>query len=239
MATVLSSNQEYVERAIYKAIRTVVEEHGYIPDITSFPNTATGASNYKAAVKAIADGVKKFAIEVFGPSNVQSVGNLEVPRIVIKPRRVIEGGIGASVGKSFSDNGDGTFKSYVVQGTSSNIHIEVKLVSNSAAQHRILHAILSASMNSRGYKKTITNQDFFYKYVGYEDSEDLQTGITINTYTYQVEDIDMINEDVIDPAVAKISQIDMEIYTGTYFPTTTHDPLDYAEGDTLTVIPEP
>ena len=237
MAIVLSDVQGLVERAIYKAIRLVVEELGYIPVVTNYTNDEAGQLAYNAAVKAIAASNKRFAIEVFGHSNNQSKGNLAVPRFVLKPRRIIEGGVGYDMGKTLKPNEDedGSYTSYVVQGSSSNIHIELSLVTNTAEQHRKLHSILHYVMGNRGYKITSTNQTFFYRYIGYDDNEELERGLSTNTYTYEVVDVDMAREQIIDEAVAKIVEIDIELYTGTYFPTDTHDIGDYELTDTLEV----
>lgn len=237
MATILSNIQGLIERTVYKALRAVTEEHLYIPDITDYPNTQNGFNDYNDAVKdVVAD--KGYAIEVFGHSNAQAKGQKLVPRIVIKPRRVIEGGIGMDVGKLFKLNaGDASFTSYTVQGTSSNIHIEVHLVSNTAAQHRILHSIMMAALNHRGYLELYDNSaKFFYRYIGYSDEENVVEGILTNVYTYEVVDVDMMQEVIVDAATAKILEITFEMYTGTYFPTSEFEPGDFtiADSDIIT-----
>lgn len=233
MATILSDVQGLVERTIYKAIRAVTEEHGYIPVITSYPNTSIGAAAYQTAIDACVVA-KGFAIEVFGHSNPQAKGNKTIPRIVIKPRRVIEGGIGMNVGTVNELNaGNADFKSFTVSGTTSNIHIEVRLVSNTAAQHRILHAILMAAMNFRGYLNMYTGSgQFFYAFIGYNDEENTIEGIIENTYTYEVRDVDMMQQVIIDANVAKINEITFEIYTGSYFPNEGFTDSDFVLSDT-------
>lgn len=231
--TVLSTVQESIERTFYKALRAVTEEHGYIPDITLFANNQVGQNNYNAAVQAIV-ALKGFAIEVFGHSNSQAKNTKLAPRIVVKPRRIIEGEIGLNSGKTFTLNsGDASFKSFIVPGTSSHIHLDIYLVSNTAAQHRILHAIMMAALNFRGYLETYDNTgQFFYRFIGYEDEENTLEGQMDNIYSYEVVDIDMTQQVEVSGEVAKIVEITNEIYEGTYFPTPGFNSGDYELTDT-------
>jgi len=51
----LSSLQELVELTIFHRLRLEIVSQGYLPDISTYPNTTVGYTNYKAALAAIAN----------------------------------------------------------------------------------------------------------------------------------------------------------------------------------------
>lgn len=230
----LSNSQEKIERALYSTIRALVESEGYIPVIASYPNTQIGSDNYQAAVKTIAAGVKGFAIEVFGFSSSQAKAMLQVPRIVMKQKRMVEGGIGVPAGKSFVENGD-AFDTFAYQGTTTDLHIDISICFNSQAQNRILNAIINKALSMRGYIYLLDGSGyFFYKYIGFDDSPNTIEGIDTHTYTYAITDLQLYKSTSLG-STPKITEITAEIYSGNYFPDGDFNEDDFEEPETLII----
>lgn len=184
--------QEVVERSIYEVIRLELVSRGYLPDITTYPNTTQGSSNYQTAKAAIANA-QGFAAEVFGHGSALSKGPKSTPRIAIIPRRVMPGDIGRSINGVFQvdpSNPDKTIK-IIPPYESSNLHIDVNLASSSAAQDRILHQVIAKVLGVKGFIPRYDDpaQFIFTRQFNFYDLPQDQDGIEEKSYSFEVPDL--------------------------------------------------
>lgn len=211
----LNNIQERIERSFYKSIEAVLVTEGYLPsrNSTDFPNTEAGQEAWDAALKVIANA-KGFATELFGYGSGQSKGLKKVPRIAIITRRVMPGDIGApgTVGFEKDKNDPNTIRKILVDYQTSNIHIDVHLISNSAAQDRFLHAVMHAAI---GNKRHIVffdnpNERFFSEQFNHYDTPDETEGIIEKIYSFEVKDIFLYEEYDSTTNVSLINDITVE-----------------------------
>lgn len=204
--------QERIERSILEAIRLTLVAHGYLPDITTFANTAIGEASRKAALADIQGG----GIEVFGHGSSLSKGIEAVPRIVLITRRIMPGDIGKSVQNTYRV--DPLDPDNVVQFEppyeSSNLHIDIEVVSNKAAHDRILHAILAESIGgTMGFIKVYdsNNERFFIRQFNFYDLPDTENGIEKKVYSYDIPDI-YLTETMVSANVPLIQELTTQLY---------------------------
>lgn len=186
----INNVQERIERSLFEAIRLKLVSHGYIPDIKTFTQDQAGNDSYKAAVASIAG-----PIEAFNSGSALSKGVEAVPRIVCITRRVMPGDIGKRVDNNFRVNPidpDAVIKDEPPY-SSSNLHIDIEIVSNTARQDRIINAILAEAIGgTMGYINvydTTTNERFFIRQFNFYDLPDTENGILKRVYSYEVPDI--------------------------------------------------
>ena len=211
----LSNAQERLERSLFEAIRKVLVEEGYLPDITNaarYPEPFDGVAqaNWQADLKTI-EGNKDFAIEAFNHS--QTKGLKKVPRIVIVPRRTMPGDIGYPMDGVIMQNPNdpNSFVRAQLPYESSHFNIDIHLVSNSAKQDRILNAVLSKAL---GMKRFIPYYDdaetrFLVRQYNYLDIPDPMEGIEEKVYSYELPDVADVPEDY--TPLGLITEITMEL----------------------------
>lgn len=190
----LNNVQERVERSIFLAINKVLVDEGYIPDVANYqPESDANQLAYDAAVDAIV-AAKTFAAEAFGHSVSLAKGNQRVPRIVITPRRIMPGDIGTWINPLYSRdplNPDAIVKTKPPY-KSTNLHIDISTVSGTAAQDRVLNAVLAKALgNGMGYVKVFDSdtETFFIRQFNHYDLPDNEKGIEKRVYSYEVPDL--------------------------------------------------
>lgn len=191
----INNVQERVERSIFEAIRLKLVAHGYIPDVNSFAQTPVGNTAYTAAMQAIVTGGQPDSIEVYNNGSQQSKAVEVVPRIVCVTRRIMPGDIGKRVDNRYTLN---PLDPDAIVDTeppyeSSNLHIDIEVISKSARHDRILHAILAEAIGgTMGYVNvydTKTNERFFIRQFNFYDLPDMENGLLKRVYSYEVPDI--------------------------------------------------
>lgn len=206
----LSTTQTRVERSLFEAIRKVCVAEGYTPDIANTgvygvePYTAAQQTLWNNALTTIA-GTKGFAIDVRGHNLTK--GMKKTPRIEVISRRTLPGDIGSGPERFVFDE----VSSLQLPAQASHFYYDIHLISSSAAQDRILNAILSKAL---GLKKYILWYDdepelFFIHQTSYYDLPDPIEGQEEKVYTYEVPDLYEVIEDIIP--VVPINEIRMEL----------------------------
>jgi len=212
----LSNIQQLIERSIFEAIRKVLINSGYLPDINNYPNTQQGDDQYKAAIDSIAS-VKKFAAEIFGHSSPQSKELKRTPRIVMITRRAMTGDIGNVPIAIYEKNPlapDTRMKIQPDQETA-DLQIDIHCVSSSADQDRVVNAVLAAAIGKRAFLQLYDDptQRFFIRQYSAYDLPDTQEGIIERISSYEIKDLWMFDGVVISTNVPPIKQITAEITT--------------------------
>lgn len=232
MSTLLNV-QEIIERAAYSAIRDVVLEHGYCPDIADYANTSAGQSAYNTEMAAIKTS-KGFAIEVFGTSAPSAKGDIKVARIVVDTLRAFQGTVGEDFGRNYEIKfGTSDYVAHTYNGTRESIQIQFSCISNTIAQDRICNAIIFAALKQRGWIALtgIEQTQAFYEHIYTERDHELDKGLIISDHVYEFRDIIMsapvLGEDIIVP----ISQITFE-----YFTNYLNDQDEYEDTATDTIV---
>lgn len=195
----LSLIQLRIEDSIFHWIRKKIVEEGYLPDITTYPNTDLGTANYNLAKKNILAGPKKFCIEIFNTGSSQSKPALGVPRMVLRHRLNLPGGLGSPDGPNYYlTNGDpqngGSYTVVRFPGRTTDLYYDIHLVSNTAKQNVILHAIVEACLRGARYLPFYDNEQehFYIQHISHRDYPNTTEGIIENIYTFKISDIYMI-----------------------------------------------
>lgn len=211
--------QELVERTIFHAIRTRVVAEGYLPDINSYDvtnsdiNIAKAAqANYRAAVKAIADGPKGFAIEVFNYGPSQHKGTMKVPRIVVDTQAFLPGEVGHDPSLVYEPNG-GNFDGNRFVSLTSNFYYHLRLLGNTTKQIRVLHGIMVSVLPRRGYimwdgdTELRPSGNLLNRYISNVDYSWKDEGIVEKVYRYEIPDVHELDPQTL-ATVVPIIQID-------------------------------
>lgn len=215
----LSDIQSVIETTIFERIRVECVDKGYTPDITNvaYPNNPTGQTAWDTALKTIQTNVG-FAIEVFNNASTQARGQKKVPRIVISPQPFLEGALGGDSSRVYSLQNNGTFNATILPPQTSEYYCNIHLVANTAAQIRILQALLSLAIPVRGYipifdRNTLlfkTENIFIRKLNGYPIPQTAE-GIMEFVYRFQVPDIFEVEERLVAAGLAKLVEIKANI----------------------------
>jgi len=191
-ATALTTIQEVIERSLFERIRQEIVDKEYLPDIAdtiTYTSNQAGWDLWEADIKAIAEGAKGFAIELFNGGASESRGVKKVPRIVIDAGNFLPGALGGDPRRFFEDQGL-TYKALVTPPQTVNYYVSFHLISNSIAQSRILNAILALSVLRRGYIPWYSDasKTFFARFLNYYNQSDNNEGIIEHVYAYEVPD---------------------------------------------------
>lgn len=230
----LSDIQELIERSIFEAIRKEVTDKGYLPDITLFPETAQGASDYFLEIPGIIAN-KGFIIEVVNESSNFDKGIKSVPRIVIKTGSFLSGDVGGDP-LGYFERSDIGYNAKITPPQTSNYYLEIHLVSNTTEQERILNAILSLVLPKRKYLKFYNNlnKSFFIRHINFSEMDDTDHGIIQKVNYYEIPDC-WEHEDIITRTnVSLITRIDLNVNLDKYY-TGTLTVYDTVKGVTNTI----
>ncbi len=209
MSTVtLSTIQELVERSLFERLRLECVDKGYTADITAFPETPAGYAAYQAAIEAIRNSVG-FAIEIFNNQDNQNTGQLKVPRITIVPQPFMEGSLGGDQTRRYVKDGP-AYNAEVLPPQTSDYYCNIHLTGTTAAQMRILNAILSLSVPTRGWIPWLPNTlegNFFAKRIGYFQNAFAEKGATDLVYRYQIPDLFETDCEIVATGLSPLKQI--------------------------------
>ncbi len=193
MATQLTDIWEIVDRSIFEKIRLLLVEHGYLPDITQYPDTDTGVQGYNNRMaQIVAD--KGFAIELFGAASSQKRYSKKCPRIVYTPRRIFAGDLGGGPDVIYESKGQ-TYDGKTRPPQTSELQFDISLVSNEIRQERVMNSIIGLALSKRAYVPFYTNvttgdtEEFFVTQMSYRDVPDTKYGIIEKIYTYKALDL--------------------------------------------------
>lgn len=215
MATELTVIQKRIERSLYEAIRLILVELGYLPDILLYTNDALGQANWAAALSTVKVD-KGFAIELFGVGSSEKKYEKQVPRIVIQHRRFTKGTIGNSP-HEYVRQLDGSYELIKNPTIRSVGFYDVHIVANSAEQERIQHAVVNAALGAMGYilfwDFANDNDRFMIEEVGQADNYDYPEGIMSKVYSYLVPDLQLASSKVVSVA-SSIEEITIEELLG-------------------------
>lgn len=196
MPPILNDIQLRIERSIFEAIRQRIVFHGYIPDITDVKYQGLQPdvfeSTWDADVAAI-ELANQFAIEVFGHGSSLAKGLKKTPRLAIIPRRIMPGDIGTNIDGGFSRDPlapDNTQK-LIPTLQSADLHIDINVVPETAAQDRALNAILGEALSTLKYIPFYDDptETFLIRQFNFYDLPDNRNGISEKSYSYEIPDL--------------------------------------------------
>lgn len=208
----LSNIQEIIERSLYESIRLECVDKGYTPDITTYTQDTAGYQQYLADLDTIRTGVNGFAIEIFNHQDNQNTDELKVPRITIVPQPFMEGSLGGDQTRRYVKNGP-VYDAEALPPQTSDYYCHVHLTGTNAKQMRILNAILSLSMPTRGYLPFLPGTldgNFFLKRVGYFQNHETEKGVTDLVYRYMVPDLFEIECIPLQQGIVPLNQITVD-----------------------------
>lgn len=217
----LSDIQLRVERSVYEAIRLVLVSEGYIPDLnnnTTYPKdgngnlTVIGQQHWDTDLKVI-QTAKGFAIDIFSNSSSKSKGIKKVPRITIEPSIVTDGDLGLPVGTTTFKNplDPNSFVKTINPLESTHLNLEIHLISDTAAQERILNAVLAKVLGIKKYIVLYDSPDerFFIRRANFSQVPDPIEGVSEKVYTYEIQDLYLFSEE--NTPISLMSQFTLEI----------------------------
>lgn len=209
-ATPLTDIQELIERSLFEAIRQEIVDKGYLPDIAdtlTYPDDAIGWAQWETDIAAVVSGMG-FAIEIFGTGNNEAKGIKKVPRVVLEDGNFLPGALGGDPRRFFVDGGS-DYQAKVTPPQTTDFYINFCMVSNTAAQARILNAILALAVPRRGYIPWYTDptKTFFARFLNYYDRTDNDEGIIEHVYAYEIPDAWDHDDVEVIASVAKINEI--------------------------------
>lgn len=215
MPTLLNDVQLRVERSIFEAIRKKLVYYEYLPDITNARYTggtaAQNEANWDTDLAAI-DAAQQFAIEVFDHGSSLSKGLKRTPRLAIIPRRIMPGDIGTNIKGGFSPNPLDPDSTQKLKPTlqSANLHIDINVVPATAAQDRVMNAILGEALGQLSfipmYDDPTGKEVFLIRQFNFYDLPDNRNGISEKSYSYEIPDL-YLYEGQVTTNVPLISEI--------------------------------
>jgi len=219
--TPLSSTQERIERSIFERIRIELIDKGYLPDIDAAPyNTgdAAGQNAWDAQMTVIATA-KKFAIELIGAGSYDKSDEKKVPRIVVQAGEFIEGELGGDQQRSFQLNdAQSAFDVIRRPAAFSDYYTNVHVIANTTEQLRIVQAVLSLAMQTKGYlplydidpRVIQPSGNFFYRKTGAGSLPQPDEGVIEKVYSYVITDVLEQDCPTESDGAPLISQIDFD-----------------------------
>lgn len=223
-ATILTDVQEIIERSLFEIIRLELIDKLYLPDVADdgiYPDTQVGWDQWETDIKAIVDGAKGFAIELFSVGNNEAKGIKKVPRIIIESGNFLPGTLGGDPQRFFKDQGD-DYKALVTPPQTVDFYINFHLVSKDIVQARVLNAILALTVPRRGYIPWYNDgtKSFFARYLNYYDQGDESIGVTEHVYAYEIPDV-WDREDIeVYANIAKVNEITLNTNVQKYMDRT-------------------
>lgn len=223
--TPLSSIQEIIERSLFEAIRQEIVDKGYLPDVSNtvrFPDDQTGWDQWQTDIDDIVTSLG-FAVELFSVGSNEAKGVKKVPRIVLEAGNFLPGALGGDPRRYFVDAGS-EWNAKITPPQTTDFYINFCVVSNTAAQARVLNAILALSVPRRGYIPWYNDatKSFFARFLNYYDRTDEDEGIIEHVYAYEIPDAwDMDDrDDPNHPTIANIDEITLNINVQKYMDRT-------------------
>lgn len=213
---------EALERTVFETVRLVLVSTGYLPDIKNFdvenPNleiAKLAQKSYEGAITTIKNSGKGFAIEIFNYSTTQQRGRLKPPRIIIDSEGFYPGEIGLGTSPRYNRQADGSFLKIETVEQTSDFFFNIRLISNTTKQYRVLEGVKAMTLPRQGYLKWY-NKDFlasgnlFFKYVSFSYQNWENEGIIEKVYRYMIPDAHEVDPNIIG-STAAITQINFDI----------------------------
>lgn len=135
----------------------------------------------------------------------------------------LPGALGGDPRRYFVDAGS-EWNAKITPPQTTDFYINFCVVSNTAAQARVLNAILALSVPRRGYIPWYNDatKSFFARFLNYYDRTDEDEGIIEHVYAYEIPDAwDMDDrDDPNHPTIANIDEITLNINVQKYMDRT-------------------
>ncbi len=144
---------EAIDRTIYEVIRLALVSGGHLPDITTIQSEA----DYRTAKETISASNVQL-IEVFGVGSAEARDEKIPCRIVIDRKTGSIGKLGGYPAVKFEKTGTGAtakFKKSYLPESSINLEYDIRGISNSAKNDRIISNIIYSSLGVRRYLNVI------------------------------------------------------------------------------------
>lgn len=207
--------QEIVERSVYHTIRSLCVEWGYTPDISDFDQTPAGYSAYQAGLKQIYEE-KGLTIEVFASGPATEKELKKVPRIAIDTQGFNNGDIGGEFALQYELAEDQSYVKYKGFDLTSDLYINIWLISRTIQESRILNAIIAHSLPRRGYIPVYNNPEIkiFSRNLSFSKPfEPINPALMENIERYVFKDLIEVPRNIIVPEIPKLLEFDLEINT--------------------------
>lgn len=210
-STALNTTQELIERSFYERIRLELVSKGYLPDISTYPDTDIGYANYKAAIDAVVTA-KGFCIDLFGAGNAESRGTLKTPRIVIDTISSLPGAIGGDTTYIHREDDGDPYTVSLLPPQTVDFILHVTLVGSTIEEMRIMNSIIALALPRRGYIEFYNDntEKFFIENTGSNDRQLSRDNQSQRTIAYTVLDLYDIEERVIETNIPPIDEITIE-----------------------------
>ena len=212
LETPLTTIQEMVERSIFHSIRKQCVAKGYTPDIFNYPETEIGYGDYLNDLAAIPKE-KGFAIEVFNSAAPADRIAKQLPRIVISTHGYLPGSVGGDQSQQYELNA-GRYYSYISPPTTSDLYVNIHIVSNNIIQHRVLVSIMSLAMPRMGYIKGWPDEDFnvFVNHLSYVPVRQSNSPDMLETiYRYVCPDLFEVNDIIVNDNIPPLEEVTLDI----------------------------
>lgn len=200
----LSTINEVVDRSIEEVIYQTTLTEGYTPNRDTYQNDVPG---YNSAIDAII-AANGFAVDVFGHSSSDNKDQLKSPRIIYTNIAFQPGFLGGGNELLYEDNGS-DFTASRRGPRTGQLRFSITLVSESAAQDRILHAILARSLKNQSYIPFYNDstKSFLVTYLYNRYDPDEKEGLIRKVYLYEAHDLWEDEFEVVNPNMAKMTDI--------------------------------
>lgn len=214
--TTLSTIEQKVDYAFFKALLDICVEHGYTPDITDdvlYPDTEDGYQKLQQDKEAIIQA-KGFCVEIFGDETTDDKGYETYPRLVINSRGFLSGSIGSTPDYVFVKAGDKFYKTLNPPETS-DYYLNIHAISGNVEQKILLNSIIATALPKRGYIKLPDepNRNIFIRNINQSTPPEPERGIMERVYSYEITDL-WESEPLRQPdPVTPINDVNLQIKT--------------------------
>lgn len=216
--TPLTDIQEVVERSVFHSIRQQCVAKGYTPNVFDFPKTNEGFLGYLQALEFIKNDVG-FAIEVFNTGAPADRLSKQLPRIVVATQGYLPGAIGGDLSHVYELGAGDKYTKYNVPPTTSDLYLNIHIVSNNTQQHRILGALMALSVPRRGYIRTWDSEIddwgegyLFCNHLSYVPVRQYNSPGTMETiYRYVLPDLFETNMRVNEIEISPLKEINLQL----------------------------
>ena len=216
--TPLTSIQELIERTIFHSIRSQCIRKGFTPDLEEFDQTEQGYKDYRQAYKVINE-TKGYSIEVFNSGAPADRVSKQVPRIVMSTQGFLPGSVGGDDSLQYKRGVTGDYYSYISPPMTSDLYMNIHIVSNNIEQHRVLTSIMALAVPRRGYIPTYPDgeDNLFVKHLSYVPVRQYTSpGMMETIYRYVCPDITEVEDIIISENISPLKEVELDISGSKY-----------------------
>lgn len=198
--------EEVITNTIFQTVREKIVAEGYLPNINDFDIMNADpvivkqqVDLYKASLKEIADGPKKWAIELFNYTSNEAKGEKKTPRIVIDVHQFLPGKLGNDTSIRYEmtvlEDNSVVYLRKRDAPQLSDLTYCVYAVASNAAQMRMMNHIIMNSLPYKGYMKPegepelLQFGNFFNVLRDKGHTPELAEGLMERYYIYDIPDI--------------------------------------------------